>query len=75
MSFKNKIGEHLLCVAIDLREAQEELRDAQVKVNNLALKYNKLIEIQNQLNNERNSDNTNISDLPTFANSSDCKQQ
>lgn len=74
MSLKERIGEHLLCVAIDLSEAQQELADAEIKVRNLSLKYNQLIEIQNNLEHERTSDNTNISNLPTFTNSSNSEQ-
>ena len=70
MSLDKKIGEHLLCVAIDLAEAHQELKDADIKVKNLSLKYNQLIDIQEKLNHERNSDNTNISNLPTFFDSS-----
>jgi hypothetical protein len=70
MSLDKKIGEHLLCVAIDLAEAHQELKDADIKVRNLSLKYNQLIDIQEKLNHERNSDNTNISNLPTFLDSS-----
>lgn len=64
----------MLCVAIDLSEAQQELADAEIKVRNLSLKYNQLIEIQNNLEHERTSDNTNISNLPTFTNSSNSQQ-
>lgn len=74
MSFKERIGEHLLCVAIDLSEAHQELADAEIKVKNLSLKYNQLIEMQNLLEHERTSDNTNISNLPTFTNSCDSEQ-
>lgn len=66
MSLHKKIGEHLLCIAIDLAEAHQELLDAQIKVENLALKYNQLIEMQNELENDDNNDNINISDSPAF---------
>jgi hypothetical protein len=66
MSLHKKIGEHLLCIAIDLAEAHQELLDAQIKVENLALKYNQLIEMQNELENDNNTDNINISDSPAF---------
>ena len=69
---KDKVGEHLLCVAIDLEEARKELLDAEIKVKNLALKYNKLISLSNQLqNNDRTSDNSNISNLPSYFYNSD----
>jgi hypothetical protein len=66
MSLKKKIGEHLLCVAIDLAEAHQELLDAQIKVENLAQKYNQLIEMQNELENDNSTDNINITDSPAF---------
>ena len=71
MSLDKKIGEHLLCVAIDLAEAHQELIDAQVKVKNLAQKYNQLIEMQNKID-ANNNNNTNTTDLPdfTFSNNS-----
>jgi hypothetical protein len=52
MGLKNRIGEHLLCVAIDLAEAQQELNDAQIKVEQLASKYNELINIKNKLDED-----------------------
>tara|TARA_R110002012_G_scaffold63705_2_gene167538 strand:+ start:1146 stop:1370 length:225 start_codon:yes stop_codon:yes gene_type:complete len=70
MSLDTKIGEHLLCVAIDLAEAHQELKDADIKVRNLSLKYNQLIDIKEKLDHERSSNNTNISNLPTFLDSS-----
>ena len=70
MSLDNKIGEHLLCIAIDLAEAHQELKDADIKVRNLSLKYNQLIDIKEKLDHERSSNNTNISNLPTFLDSS-----
>jgi len=70
MSLDTKIGEHLLCVAIDLAEAHQELKDADIKVRNLSLKYNQLIDIKEKLEHDRSSNNTNISNLPTFLDSS-----
>jgi hypothetical protein len=64
---KTRIGEHLLCVAIDLDEARQELIDAEIKVQQIASKYNDLIEMKNKLDeNDDNSDNTSVTDMPIF---------
>lgn len=66
MSLKDRIGEHLLCVAIDLAEAHQELKDAELKVENLARKYNDLIEMKKTIENDKPSNNTNVSCVPVF---------
>lgn len=66
MSLKERIGEHLLCVAIDLAEAQKELADAHIKVRDLASKYNDLIDMKNELDKNDNSNNISFSDVPVF---------
>jgi hypothetical protein len=69
---KTRIGEHLLCVAIDLDEARQELIDAEIKVQQIASKYNDLIEMKNKLDeDDNNRDNTNVSCVPIFNGYSD----
>ena len=69
-----RIGEHLLCVAIDLDEARQELIDAEIKVQQIASKYNDLIEMKNKLDNDDiNRDNTNVTCMPLFNGYSDTK--
>ena len=74
MSLIDRIGEHLLCVAIDLNEAKKELEDARIKVNDLALKHNNLIMLQQKLRNEHNH-NSDSSSVPDCINCSDCSEQ
>jgi hypothetical protein len=69
---KKRIGEHLLCVAIDLNEARQELIDAQIKVEQIASKYNDLIEMSNKIEfNVNDCNNTNVSCVPVFNGYSD----
>jgi len=52
------ISEHILGVAIDLREAEEELKDATIKVSELNKKLAQLINIQKQMiQNDGDSNN------------------
>lgn len=60
MSFKGRIAEHILCVTIDLNEAQQELLDAQLKVNELAAKLNELIKMQDHLRYDKGDNNACI---------------
>lgn len=59
----NNISEHILGVAIDLREAEEELKDATIKVAELNKKLAQLIKIQEKILNKNDDSNNNDSSV------------